>query len=120
MMRKVALVLALSLVVAGGALAVNPSLMAGGAGPHQQYDSGRPDVVWSEPPDVERSDRVVGSHPDIGLESEIANDFVLDHRCLHLCRPLVGRLLQQLRLRRESATARTGTSGSTMTSGCVP
>jgi hypothetical protein len=85
MMRKVALVLALSLVVAGNALAINPSLSAGGAGPHQQYDSGRPEAVWSEPPDVNGLIASSEEIPDVGLESEIANDFVLaadDYICV--------------------------------------
>jgi hypothetical protein len=75
MMRKVALVLALSFVVGGGALAANPSLSAGGGGMNV-LDTGR-NVAWSEPPNLDgliASSEVIG---DFGLESEIANDFVL-------------------------------------------
>ncbi len=77
-MRKVALVLVLSCVAGGGALAVNPSIMAGGEGTQNVLDSGR-DPVWSEPPDLEgliASSEVIGQ---VGLETEIANDFYIDH-----------------------------------------
>ncbi len=75
MMRKVALVLLLSLAVAGGAFAANPSLSAGGGGMNV-LNSGR-QVVWSEPPNLEgliASSEVIG---DFGLETEIANDFTI-------------------------------------------
>ncbi len=75
-MRKVALVLVLSFVATGGALAVNPSLMAGGGGTQNVLNSGR-DTYWSEPPDLEgliASSEVIGQ---FGLETEIANDFYL-------------------------------------------
>jgi hypothetical protein len=75
MKRKVALTIGLCAVVAGGALAVNPSLMGGGqSGTHNVLDSGR-DPFWSEPPDFEgliASSEVIGVY---GLETEIANDF---------------------------------------------
>ncbi len=77
-MRKVALVLALSFVAAGGALAVNPSIMAGGGGTQNVLNSGR-DVVWGEPPDLDgliASSEVIGQ---LALETEIANDFWVDH-----------------------------------------
>jgi hypothetical protein len=77
-MRKVALVLVLGFIAAGGALAVNPSLMAGGGGTQNVLNSGR-DVVWSEPPDLEgliASSEVIGQ---FALETEIANDFFIDH-----------------------------------------
>jgi hypothetical protein len=67
---------ALSFVVAGSALAINPSLMAGGGGTQNVINSGR-DVVWSEPVDLEgliASSEVIGS---VGLETELANDFFL-------------------------------------------
>ena len=76
MKRKIALVLALSLVVAGGALATNPTVSAGGGGETNVLNTGR-NVVWSEPPDL---NGLIGSSEaigDIGLESEIANDFIL-------------------------------------------
>jgi hypothetical protein len=75
-MRKVALVLVLSFVAAGGALAVNPSLSAGGSGSPNVLNSGRY-VIWSEPPDLEgliASSEVIGQ---FALETEIANDFYL-------------------------------------------
>jgi hypothetical protein len=74
-MRKVALVLVLSCVAAGGALAVNPSLSAGGGGMNV-LDTGRT-VVWSEPPNL---DGLIASSEVIGqfaLETELANDFFL-------------------------------------------
>ena len=74
-MKKFAFVLALSFVVAGAALAANPSLMAGGqSGTHNIVRSGR-DVCWSEPADLEgmiASSEVIGVY---ALETEIANDF---------------------------------------------
>jgi hypothetical protein len=75
-MKKFAFVVALSFVVAGSALAINPSLMAGGGGTQNVINSGR-DVVWSEPVDLEgliASSEVIGS---VGLETELANDFFL-------------------------------------------
>jgi len=73
-MRKVALAFMLSLVVAGGALAVNPSLMAGGGGAPNVVDSGR-EVCWSEPADlnglIASSEQILSA----GLETECANDF---------------------------------------------
>jgi hypothetical protein len=79
-MRKVVLVLFLGLAVAGGAQGSNPTLSAGGVGPPIQHDPGdRPDEFWSEPPDV--NGLIVSSEiiNDVGLESEIANDFVFLH-----------------------------------------
>ena len=76
MMRKVALALVLSLAFAGGVLAVDPSLSVGGGGMNVLDGSGR-DVVWAEPPNLDgliASSEVIG---DLGLESEIATDFVL-------------------------------------------
>jgi hypothetical protein len=74
-MKKFAFVLALSFVVAGAALAANPSLMAGGqSGTHNIVGSGR-DVCWSEPVDLEgmiASSEVIGVY---ALETELANDF---------------------------------------------
>jgi hypothetical protein len=75
-MKKIAFVLALSFVVAGSALAINPSLMAGGGGTQNIVNSGR-NVVWSEPVDLEgliASSEVIGQ---FALETEIANDFYL-------------------------------------------
>ncbi len=75
-MRKVALVLVLSFVATGGALAINPGIMAGGGGTQNVLNSSR-DVVWSEPPDLEgliASSEVIGQ---LALETEIANDFYL-------------------------------------------
>jgi hypothetical protein len=75
MMRKVALVLFLSLAVAGGAFAANPSLSAGGGGMNV-LDSDRA-IVWSELPNLDgliASSEVIG---DLGLETEIANDFMI-------------------------------------------
>ena len=75
MMRMVALALVLSLVAAGGAFAINPSLTAGGGGTNVQA-SGR-DLLWSEPPNLDgliASSEVIGS---LGLVTEIANDFFL-------------------------------------------
>ncbi len=75
-MKKIAFVLALGFVLAGSALAVNPSLMAGGGGTQNIVNSGR-DVVWSEPADLEgliASSEVIGA---FALETEIANDFYL-------------------------------------------
>ncbi len=74
MMRRVALVLLLSAVATGGALAVNPTVSGGGGGGTNVLNSGR-DVLWSEPPDLEgliASSEVIGQ---LGLETEIANDF---------------------------------------------
>ncbi len=74
MMRKVALVLVLGFIAAGGALAINPILSGGGGGSSNVLNSGR-NVVWSEPPDLEgliASSEVIGQ---FGLETEIANDF---------------------------------------------
>jgi len=75
-MKKIAFVVAMSFVVAGSALAINPSLLAGGGGTQNIVNSGR-NVVWSEPADLEgliASSEVIGS---VGLETEIANDFFL-------------------------------------------
>jgi hypothetical protein len=75
-MKKIAFVVAMSFVVAGSALAINPSLMAGGGGTQNVVNSGR-DIVWSEPVDLEgliASSEVIGS---VGLETELANDFFL-------------------------------------------
>ncbi len=74
MMRKVALVLALSAVASGGGLAVNPTMSGGGGGGTNVPDSDR-DPLWSEPPDFEgliASSEVIGQY---ALETEIANDF---------------------------------------------
>jgi hypothetical protein len=73
--RKVALVLALGVVVAGNAWGANPELSAGGGGMNV-LDSGR-EVLWSEPPNL--NGLIVSSEiiADSGLESEIANDFVV-------------------------------------------
>jgi hypothetical protein len=74
-MKKFAFVLALSFVVAGSALAINPSLNAGGGGMNV-VESGR-SVVWSEPANL---DGLIASSEVIaqfGLETEIANDFFL-------------------------------------------
>ena len=74
MMRRVALALALNLAVTGGALATNPDLSAGGGGMNV-LDSGR-DAYWSEPPNLDgliASSEIIG---EIGLESEVANDFI--------------------------------------------
>ncbi len=76
MMRNVALVLALSAVATGGALAVNPTVSGGGGGGTNVLNSDR-DLIWSEPPDLEgliASSEVIGQ---FGLETEIANDFYL-------------------------------------------
>jgi hypothetical protein len=76
MMRKVALVLVLGLVSTGGALAGEPGLSAGGGG--MNVLDTRPDILWSEPPNL---DGMIASSEiiqEIGLESEIANDFVLN------------------------------------------
>lgn len=74
-MKKFAFVVALSFVVAGSALAINPSLTAGGGGMNV-VNSGRT-VVWSEPANL---DGLIASSEIIaqfGLETEIANDFFL-------------------------------------------
>ncbi len=76
MMRKVALLLVLSSIFGGGALAANPSLSAGGGGSPNVLNSGR-EVIWSEPPDLEgliASSEVIGQ---FALETEIANDFYI-------------------------------------------
>ena len=73
MMRKVALVLALSSVVSGGALGAEPSPSAGGGGMNV-LESGRP-TEWSQPPNL---DGLIGSSEiisAIGIETEIVNDF---------------------------------------------
>jgi hypothetical protein len=75
MMRKVALVLVLSFIAAGGALAVNPSLSAGGGGMNV-LDTGRFEI-WSEPPNLDgliASSEVIG---EFSLETELANDFFI-------------------------------------------
>jgi hypothetical protein len=72
-MRKVALVLVLSFVAAGGALAANPSLSAGGGG--MNVVSSDRTVIWSEPANLDgliASSEVIGM---VGLETELANDF---------------------------------------------
>ena len=61
MMRKVALVLPVSMVAAGGALAVNPTL-SGGRWRHERRRSGRT-VVWSEPANL---DGLIASSEVIG------------------------------------------------------
>ncbi len=73
MMIQIALVL--SLVVASGALAINPSLSGGGGGTNV-LNSGR-EVVWSEPPNL---DGLIGSSEVIWefyVVTELANDFFL-------------------------------------------
>jgi len=77
-MKKFAFVLALSLVVAGSALAVTPTLNVPGTGGHQQYNSTpRNTVVWSEPADLLGTIASSETITDFSLVTEIANDFVL-------------------------------------------
>ncbi len=74
-MKTFALVLALSLVVPGAALAINPSLSAGGGGMNV-VDSGR-SVCWSQPANLGgliASSEIIGH---FGIETELANDFFL-------------------------------------------
>jgi hypothetical protein len=73
-MRKLLPLLVLSIVVAGGAFAANPTLHAGGRGAPNVLPHGR-DVCWSEPADLEgmiASSEVIGVY---ALETEIVNDF---------------------------------------------
>ncbi len=75
-MRKFPLVFALCLV-AGTAMASAPTLFMGGSGAPNVVATGR-DASWSEPPDL---NGLIGSSEQIlafGLESELANDFVLN------------------------------------------
>jgi hypothetical protein len=76
-MKKFAFVLAMSMVVAGSAYAVDPILSAGGGGnnPYDPVDSDGV-VCWSQGPNL---DGLIGSSEQIlafGLESELANDFL--------------------------------------------
>ena len=79
MKRRRGLTLAMALLGAGfgpRAFAGNPTPYAGGGGPPVIVESGR-DVCWSEPADLNgliASSEVIG---EFGLESEIANDFLL-------------------------------------------
>jgi hypothetical protein len=77
LMKKFAFVLAMSMVVAGSAFAVDPILSAGGGGnnPYTPTD-GDGVVCFSQPPNL---DGLIGSSEQIltfGLESELANDFL--------------------------------------------
>ena len=76
-MKKFAFVLALSMVFAGAVLAEEqPVLMHAGPG-GGTYDSDRA-VVWSDPPDPAGN---IGSSEiilDFQLESELANDFIIE------------------------------------------
>jgi hypothetical protein len=79
-MRKLPLVVALCLI-AGTAMASTPTLFVRGSGPPNVVPSGR-DVCWSEPADL---NGLIGSSEQIlalGLESELANDFVPNNTCI--------------------------------------
>jgi hypothetical protein len=68
--------LALGIAFAAPAFAANPTITAGGGGSPNIVESGR-NVCWSEPADFEgliASSEVIGQ---FGLETEIANDFIL-------------------------------------------
>ncbi len=73
-MRKFPLAVVLCLI-AGTAMASTPTLFGGGSGPPNVVPSGR-DVCWSEPADlnglIASSEQILA----LGLESEVANDFV--------------------------------------------
>jgi len=69
----VALVLLMGTVIAASAMAVNPSLMAGGGGPPNVLPDDR--QCWSEPADL---NGLIASSEQIltyGIETECANDF---------------------------------------------
>jgi hypothetical protein len=73
-MRTFLPLLALSMVVASGAFAANPTHHGGGGGSPNLLPPSR-DVCWSEPPDLYgliASSEVIGIY---GLETEIVNDF---------------------------------------------
>jgi hypothetical protein len=77
LMKKFAYVLALSMVVAGSAFAVDPILTAGGGGnnPYDHDVTGA--VCWSQTPNL---DGLIGSSEVISafaLETELANDFLV-------------------------------------------
>ena len=77
-MRKLLALLVLSIVVAGGAFAANPTMHAGGGGSPNVLPHGR-DVIWSESADLEgliASSEVIGIY---GLETETVNDFWFTH-----------------------------------------
>jgi hypothetical protein len=77
LMKKFAFVLAMSMVVAGSAYAVDPILFVGGGGdlPYEPGDS-QGVVCHSQAPNLgsaKISDEIIGA---VGLETEIANDFL--------------------------------------------
>ena len=76
LMKKFAFVLALSLVVSGLSIAAEPEiLMPGPGGNPAGYDR---TVLWLDNPDFDAnagSSEIMG---EFGLESEVANDFILD------------------------------------------
>ncbi len=79
-MRKFPLLL-IPWLVAGTASAEVPSLFQAGSGPPNIVPSGR-DVCWSEPADL---NGLIASSEQIlafGLESEVANDFVVSNTCI--------------------------------------
>jgi hypothetical protein len=76
-MRKTPFFVLLSVVLAGSALAVDsPTLFSPAQGNHNWVPASR-DVCWSEPADL--SDYKISSEiiAALGLESELANDFVV-------------------------------------------
>jgi len=73
-MKRVAVLLAFTMIFASGALASEITKFHPGTGRHNVLPGER-DVCWSEPPDLEG---LIGSSEQIlmyGLETEIANDF---------------------------------------------
>jgi hypothetical protein len=77
LMKKFAFVLALSMVVAGSAFAVDPILSAGGGGNNPLEVDPTGTVCWSQAPNL---DGLIGSSEVISafaLETELANDFLV-------------------------------------------
>jgi hypothetical protein len=75
-MRKLAFVLAMSMVVAGTAFAIDPTLSAGGGGSNPLEVDPTTTVCWSQAPNL---DGLIGSSEVItafALETELANDFL--------------------------------------------
>jgi hypothetical protein len=76
LMKKFAFVLALSLVVSGLSIASEPEiLMPGPGGNPGGYDR---TVLWLDNPDYDANAGSSEQILEFGLESEIANDFILD------------------------------------------
>ncbi len=76
-MRMLVRILAMSFVAASSAWAMTPIMFVGPSGPPNIAGSSR-DACWSEPPDLEgliASSEIIGQY---GLETEVANDFILE------------------------------------------